>query len=86
MLTGLTLEQEGKDAIFLKKGIKNSKKFQAKQGEDTKKNSQNIVIFCTFLKKENTLDFTATHNNDLDWDLAYLEKFIDFFELIIFSP
>ena len=51
MLTGFTLEQEGKDAIFLKKGIKNFKKFQAKQGEDTKKNSQNIVIFCTFLKK-----------------------------------
>ena len=57
MLTGLTLEQEGKDAIFLKKDIKNSKKFQAKQGEDTKKNSQNIVIFCTFFKKRKQVGF-----------------------------
>ena len=57
MLTGITLEQEGKDPIFLKKGIKNSKKCQAKQGADTKKNSLNIVIFCTFLKKRKHVGF-----------------------------
>ena len=51
MLTGITLDQEGKDAIFLKKSIKNPIKGQIKQGAETKKNSQNIVIFCTFLKK-----------------------------------
>ena len=79
MLTGLTREQEGKVAIFLKKNIKNSKKCQAKQGAYTKKNSLNIVIFCTFLKKkENTLIVRATHNNDLDWDLSYLNSLLLF--------
>ena len=51
MLTGITLDQEGMDAIFPKKSIKNPIKGQIKQGAETKKNSQNIVIFCTFLKK-----------------------------------
>ena len=57
MLTGITLEQEGKDVIFLKKGIKNPIKGQTKQGEETKKNSLNIVIFCTFFKKRKHVGF-----------------------------